>query len=109
MFVFFKKKEIDMQAAKAFWNWFTENEQWIINNFPQNGLDVIYAMDDRLTPVFPYFKKQLEFQYGYHDGKGEIEFFHLHNKYLIRDSEILKSMMPECLKARWTFTSHEIL
>ena len=28
----FRKKEMDIAAAKQFWKWFVENEQWIIDN-----------------------------------------------------------------------------
>ena len=99
----FTKKEIDRAAAKAFWDWYTEKESWIIDNIKTHGMEVVFAIDVQIKPVFPYFKKELEFQLGFNEGKGEFFFFHLGNKNLIRDAEILKSMMPANLAERWTF------
>ncbi len=105
MFGFFAKKELDPSAAQKFWNWFAEREAWIIENLKTNGMDVVWAIDGQIKPVFPYFKKELEFQLGYNDGKGEFFFFHMGNRNLIRDAEILKSMMPASLAEHWTFLS----
>ena len=33
------KKEMDLMAAKQFWKWFEENEQWMIENIKTNGMD----------------------------------------------------------------------
>ena len=103
MFSLFAKKEMDRPAAEQFWQWFTESEEWIISTYKANGMAVIEAVDARLKPVFPYFKQELEFQLGFNSGKGEFFFFHLGNKYLIRDGEILKSMMPASLAERWVW------
>lgn len=97
----FAKKEMDIIAAKNFWEWFSVNEEWIKNNIKTNGMDVIWAIDAQIKPVFPYFKKELEFQLGFNDGIGEFFFFHFNNKYLKRDAEILKNMMPEKLTETW--------
>ena len=99
----FAKKEMNDEAAKAFWSWFADNEEWIIANIKTNGMQVVLAVDAQLKPVFPYFKKELEFQMGYNNGVGEFFFFHLGNKYLMRDGETLGSMMPEKLKGNWKF------
>ena len=103
MFGLFTKKEMNLEAAKAFWGWFTEKEEWIIANIKTNGMDVVWAVDAVLKPVFPYFKKELEFQMGFNDGKGEFFFFHLGNKNLMRDAEAFAAMMPESLKENWKF------
>lgn len=103
MFGFFAKKEINIAAAETFWSWFAEQEAWIIENLPTNGMDVIWAIDARIKPVFPYFRKELEFQLGFNDGKGEFFFFHFGNRNLIQDGQILKSMMPASLAEHWTF------
>ena len=66
-------------------------------------MDVIWAIDARIKPVFPYFRKELEFQLGFNDGKGEFFFFHFGNRNLIQDGQILKSMMPASLAEHWTF------
>lgn len=97
----FSKKEMDT-AAEAFWAWFAEKEEWILANLKTNGMDVVWAIDARIKPVFPYFKKELEFQLGFNDGKGEFFFFHFGNKHLMRDGERLAGMMPEGLRGRWT-------
>lgn len=107
MFGLFAKKEMNIAAAKAFWAWFSEQEAWIIENLPTNGMDVVWAIDARIKPVFPYFKKELEFQLGFHDGKGEFFFFHFGNRNLIRDAGVLKSMMPASLAERWTFVMEQ--
>ncbi len=98
----FSKKEMDTAAAEAFWVWFAEQEEWILANLKTNGMDVVWAIDARIKPVFPYFKKELEFQLGFNEGKGEFFFFHFGNKHLMRDGESLAEMMPEGLRGRWT-------
>lgn len=98
----FSKKEMDTAAAEAFWAWFAEQEEWILTNLKTNGMDVVWAIDARIKPVFPYFKKELEFQLGFNEGKGEFFFFHFGNKHLMRDGERLAGMMPEGLRGRWT-------
>ena len=104
MFDLFFKKKIDIAAAKYFWGWFEENEEWIIANWKINSMDVLNAIYAVLDPVFPYKKKNgLEFQFGFHEGRGEFEFFHARQRALKRDAEILRSMMPEKIAARWTF------
>ena len=98
----FSKKEMDTAAAEAFWVWFAEQEEWILANLKTNGMDVVWAIDARIKPVFPYFKKELEFQLGFNEGKGEFFFFHFGNKHLMRDGQSLAEMMPEGLRERWT-------
>ena len=98
----FSKKEMDIAAAEAFWAWFADKEEWIVANLRTNGMDVVWAIDARIKPVFPYFKKELEFQLGFNEGKGEFFFFHFGNKHLVRDGKILAEMMPADLKGRWT-------
>lgn len=99
----FAKKEIDMQALQAFWLWFEKKEDWIIKNIETNGMEVVNAIDQRLTPVFPYFKKEIEFQLGFNNGRGEFFFYDLHNKNLHRDALIVSAHMPDTLKSRWSF------
>lgn len=99
----FTVKEMDLTAAKTFWDWFKENEQWIIEKYKTDGMELVDIVDEKLKPVFPYFRRELEFQLGYNDGVGEIFFFHLHNKNLKRDGITLGEMMPEELKNNWTY------
>ena len=99
----FAKKELDVAAAENFWNWFCDKEDWIKSNVNTNGMDVIWAIDEQIKPVFPYFKKELEFQLGYNNGVGEFFFFHFGNKNLIADAQRLESMMPDALRENWKF------
>ena len=99
----FRKKEMDIAAAKQFWKWFVENEQWIIDNVSSNGVEVVWAIDAQIKPVFPYFKKELEFQLGFNHGIGEFFFFHFGNKNLISDAQKLDELMPESLREKWSF------
>lgn len=99
----FSKKEMDTCVAKAFWNWFSENEQFIIEKYKTDGMGLVEIIDEKLKLVFPYFKRELEFQLGYNDGKGEFFFFYLHNKNLKADGRTLGEMMPEELKENWTY------
>lgn len=103
MFGLFAKKEMNIKAAEEFWAWFSENEEWIISTYKTDGMKVVTAVDERIKPVFPYFKGELEFQLGFNNGAGEFFFFHLGNKNLIRDGRALGEMMPNALKARWTY------
>jgi len=94
---------MDQAAANAFWQWFAENEAWIIENLDSHGMDVVWAVDAKIKPVFPYFKKELEFQFGFNSGEGEFFFFHLGDKYLMRDAKALSDLMPSTLAKRWKF------
>ena len=107
MFGLFTKKEMDKAAAARFWQWFVEKESWIIETYKTNGMAVVWAVDEQLKPIFPYFRKELEFQLGFNDGKGEFFFFHFGNKNLIRDGATLEAMRPDALKTRWTFISEK--
>ena len=102
MFTLFKKK-MNVKATEEFWAWFADNEEWIISTYKTDGMKVVMAVDERIKPIFPYFKKELEFQLGFNDGKGEFFFFHLGNKNLIKDGKALGEMMPHQLQQRWSY------
>lgn len=94
MFGFFKKKEMNVTAAEAFWTWYKENDSYIIEKLKPADAGIVDLIDSHLSPVFPYFKS-VEFQLGgLIDGKYEFIFFHCGNKNLKRDAETLKNMMP---------------
>lgn len=99
----FAKKVMDEDAAKSFWLWFSENEAWIIDCISNHDSAFVWAIDERLKSVFPYFKGELEFQLGYNDGVGEFFFFHFGKKELIRDGETLGRLMPMETAQRWQF------
>lgn len=105
--MYFLKKKMDLDAGQAFWDWFAKNEDWIIKKIKNHEMDVVWAVDAQITPVFPYWKKELEFQLGFNDERGELFFFHMGNKYLIRDLETLKRMMPKKLSERWEFIAEK--
>jgi hypothetical protein len=103
MFHLFSKNNMNKEAAMAFWAWFEEQEEWIIDCIAKHDAAFIWAMDEKLKPVFPYFRKELEFQLGYNNGIGEFFFFHFGKKDLARDAEILGNMMPPAIKKNWRF------
>lgn len=103
MFSLFSKKSIDEEAAKMFWAWFEEQESWIIDCIARTDSAFVWAIDERLKPVFPYFKGELEFQLGYNNQEGEFFFFHLGKKELMRDGEALGKMMPPAIAKNWKF------
>ena len=103
MFSMFSKKSMNEDAAKSFWLWFEEQEDRIINCIANNDSDFIWAIDERLKPVFPYFKGELEFQLGYNNGVGEFFFFHFGEKQLVLDGEALGKMMPVEIAKKWKF------
>ena len=103
MLSLFIKKTMNEDAAKSFWVWFEEQESWIIDCLSNHDSTFIWAIDERLKPVFPYFKGELEFQLGYNNGVGEFFFFHFGKKALIRDGEILGNMMPLKIKDKWKY------
>ena len=107
MFSLFAKKEMNVDAAKSFWMWFQEQEAWIIDCITKHDSAFVWAIDERLKPVFPYFKGELEFQLGYNDNKGEFFFFHFGKKELIRDAQILGELMPSSVTDNWTFICDE--
>lgn len=99
----FSSDKMDIHAAEKFWSEFSGKEEWIINGLSKNPLTVVDFVDALIKPVFPYFKRELEFQLGFNDGVGEFFFYHLDNASLIRDSQTLKDMMPDELKEHWKF------
>ena len=103
MFSLFAKKTMNEDAAKSFWVWFEEKEKWIINCIANHDSAFVWAIDERLKPVFPYFKGELEFQLGYNNGVGEFFFFHFGKTDLIRDGETLGKLMPVEIAKRWQF------
>ena len=103
MFYLFTRKIMNVEAAKSFWVWFTENEEWVINCIANHDSAFVWAIDERLKPVFPYFKGELEFQLGYSDGVGEFFFFHFGKKELVRDGETLGKLMTTEIAKRWQF------
>ena len=103
MFSLFAKNTMNEDAAKAFWVWFVEKEEWITNCIANHDSAFVWAIDEKLKPVFPYFKGELEFQLGYIDGVGEFFFFHFGKKELVRDGESLGKMMPIEIAKNWQF------
>ena len=103
MFSLFAKKTMNEDAAKAFWMWFEEKEEWIVSCIANHDSAFVWAIDERLKPVFPYFKGELEFQLGYNSEAGEFFFFHFGKKELIRDGEALGKLMPAEVARRWHF------
>lgn len=103
MFGLFAKKVMNEAAAKSFWEWFAEKEEWIINCISNHDSAFIWAIDEKLKSVFPYFKGELEFQLGYNNGVGEFFFFHFGKKELARDGEALGKMMPPEIAKNWKF------
>lgn len=103
----FSKKEIDNAAAEAFWTWFADDEERIIEALGRYDMDIVREIDGHLAPVFPYYKEELEFQLGFSDGMGEFIFFHLGDKHLRCDSKLLAGLMPPSLRERWRFTNEE--
>ena len=103
MFSLFTKKAMNEDAAKSFWMWFEEQEEWVINCITNHDAAFVWAIDKRLKFVFPYFKGELEFQLGYNNEVGEFFFFHFGKKELIRDGERLGKLMPPGIAKRWKF------
>lgn len=100
----FAKKNINMDAVDLFWVWFLENEQWIIDNFDDRGLEIVKEMSSRLKPIFPDFKGQIEFDFTFFKGAGEFNFYHNNKNYLLNGSKILIDKMPIEISQRWTFS-----
>lgn len=107
MFSIFSKKIMNEDAAKVFWAWFEEQEDWIIECIANHNSDFVWAIDERLKPVFPYFKAELEFQLGYNNEGGEFFFFHFGIKELIRDAQTFGKMMPLTIAKKWQFILEE--
>ncbi len=107
MFSIFTKKVMNEELAKEFWLWFEEKEDWIKECISNGNIEFIGEIDKRLKPIFPYFKKELEFLLGYNDGIGEFYFYHFYNKDLMRDGEKLKALMPSSIASKWKFILEE--
>lgn len=96
-------KKTDEMSMREFWDWFIENEGWIIENVKTDREDVFSGVDQALAPVFYYLKKDLEYEISYNGEKWEFFFYDLNVKELNRDALKLAQMMPEDLKNRWVF------
>ncbi len=103
MFSFLTKKRMNKDAAKAFWEWFEEEEAWIIDCISKNDSSVIWAVDEKLKLAFPYFRDELEFQLGFNGGCGEFFFFHDYKRELILDSEKFGELMTQEIASRWNY------
>ena len=102
--MFFTPKNIDEIEVKLFWEWFAYNESWIIDSInSHNDTVVIEQINEKLLPVFPYFKKKIKFIITFRNGQGKFFFCGQKNKYLNRDASILKASMPYSLTTRWEF------
>ena len=108
----FGRKEMDVQAAEAFWHFF-EREQ---AHFMQvlSGYDsgerqqLISAVDQVLCPIFPYEKPEnIGFQLGYCNGTCEFIMFHSGLMPLATDMHKLCEMMPQAIRNTWSVTLSE--
>ena len=102
MTMFFSKKA-DEEMMKSFWTWFEQNEEWIIAISKTDGMAVVNAVDEKLSPAFACYRAEIEFQLGYHDGHGEFFFFDLNKRALRKDAEKLASFMHAKLQKNWAF------
>ena len=103
MFSIFSKKNMDKEAAKAFWKWFEAQEKWIVECTSNHDSAFVWEIDERLKHVFPYFRGELEFQLGYNNGVGEFFFYHFGKPEHVRDAQTLREMMPLTLSKTWNF------
>ena len=94
---------MDVEEAKAFWEWFESEEAWIIECISKNDASVIWAVDERIKQVFPYYRDEVEFQLGFNDGQGEFFFYHAYVKILMRESEKFGSLMTPKIASRWNY------
>ena len=99
----FCRKKADEAMLKSFWAWFEQNEEWIIATSKTDGMAVVNAVDEKLSPAFACYRVEIEFQLGYNDGQGEFFFFDLNKRALRKDAEKLASLMPAKLQENWTF------
>ncbi len=100
--MFFHQKA-DEEMMKSFWVWFEQNEEWIIATYKTDGMAVVNAVDQKLSPAFVCHRVEIEFQLGYNHGHGEFFFFDLNKRALRKDAERLASLMPAKLQENWTF------
>ena len=45
MFSIFKQKNMNINEAKNFWEWFEKNEEWIIDCISNNNYEFIWKID----------------------------------------------------------------
>ncbi len=105
--LFSARKGMNKKAARAFWRWFEDREEWIISHLGSGSHIIVWVIDEHLKPIFPYFKGELEFQLGFNEGKGEFFFYHFGDEHLKKDADVLGQMMPASMSKRWTFSTDE--
>lgn len=103
------KPEMDQEAAAAFWKWFEEGQDTIVERINAGGEDakeMIWVINNWLAPVFPYEKEEdIEFQLGANDAGNEFIMYHFNKEQMKADAEALGEMMPESLRENWTYTT----
>ena len=108
----FGRKEMNRQAAEAFWQYF-EKEQYMFIEILVNGDSMakqalVGAVDQMLCPVFPYAKPEwIDFQLGSNHGAHEFILYHNGRMPLARDMLALCEMMPESVRRVWTVSLNE--
>ncbi len=108
----FRKKEMDREAAEAFWKYFAK-EQFLFIDILVNGDSeakqaLVRAIDRMLCPVFPYVKPEcIDFQLGSNAGKHEFILYHSGSKPLAKDMYALCEMMPESIRNVWLVSINE--
>ena len=104
------RKRFSVRVGKAYWRWFQENEQNIIDAIAEKGsetkepsADIIWVIDRHYAPLFPYLpNSEIEFQFGCNGGLNEMFLYHKNHIDLKRDIERLVSLMPPSLRDHWT-------
>lgn len=98
-------------AMQAFWNWFAQNEDWIIKGITTNankdGASVIHAIDQNLRPAFPGYFAELEFLLGGSPNAMEFYFYHRNNPLLKANGMQLGALLPKTLSQRWRYFCDE--
>ncbi len=74
MFDFLKKPQFDANAAREFWAWFIEREDWIIDCIAHHKADFIWELDARLKRVFPISKRSWNSSWDSRMGKANSSF-----------------------------------
>lgn len=105
----FGKKEMDRGAAEAFWAYFVQRQEGILDVLKgsdgQRKQVLILLLDEKICPVFPYERPQnVQFELGSNAGVNELRFFHCGKAALKRDMQALADMAPEEIRRSWTIT-----
>lgn len=92
------------ELMPGFWQWFSENDQWLQHQFQGEKYDdMLNALSEKLTPIFPFMERDLEFGITTEQDQYVVELGDFFSVSLTEGYKELLEMQPENLRDHWSF------